>query len=109
MPLTLNISLYPPNLTNSSYSYYTHIMSMTKRLQIPLTGEEDKLFKSVAKVYEISAAEWARRVLRKAAERDLSTDIIMDPLEAIEKIAAMKGPITTTKKMKEQSIKGRLA
>lgn len=83
-------------------------MSMIKRLQIPLSGEEDKLFKAAAKVYQISAAEWARRVLRKAAERDLSSDVVMDPLKAVEQIAAMKAPVASIRKMKEQSIKGRL-
>lgn len=83
-------------------------MSMKKRLQVPISPQEEKLFKSAARVYAIPAAEWARRVLRKAAERDLAADTVLDPLEAVKKIAALNAPIDELHKLTEQSLKGRL-
>ena len=83
-------------------------MSMKKRLQIPITPSEEKLFKSVAEVYSIPAAEWARRVLRKAAERDLAADLVMNPLEAVKALGKLDAPISDLPKMIEQSLKGRV-
>lgn len=83
-------------------------MSMKKRLQVPITASEERLFKSAAKVYEIPAAEWARRVLRKAAERDLSADVVLDPLEALEKLSKLNAPVSDLPRMIEESLKGRL-
>ena len=86
---------------------YTHTMSMSKRLQIPISSTEERTFQSAAKIYNISTAEWARRILRKAAERDLSSDIKMTPIEAVEMIAQLNAPVDSVKAMKRQSIKGR--
>ena len=83
-------------------------MSMNKRLQVPMTKEDEKLIKSAAKIYDISASEWARRILRKAAERDTAADLVIDPLEAVNRMSKMSAPIDSVKKMKAQSLKGRL-
>lgn len=91
----------------SSYEY-NHIMSMKKRLQVPITSGEEKLFKSAAQVYSIPAAEWARRVLRKAAERDLATDLVLDPLEAVKRLGELNAPVADVSQMSEESLKGRI-
>ena len=83
-------------------------MSKNRRLQIPVSPEEEALYKKAAKVFEVSTAEWVRRVLRKAAHRDIAVEQQLDPLEAIEKLANLKGPISEIQKMKQESIKGRL-
>lgn len=83
-------------------------MSMIKRLQVPVTEIEDELFKKAARIYSISAAEWARRVLRKAAERDISADVVMDPLEAVRAIGKLNASVDSVSTMKEQSVRGRL-
>lgn len=46
-------------------------MSMSKRFQIPTTAEEQNLYKKAAKKQGISAAEWARRLLREEARQIL--------------------------------------
>lgn len=81
---------------------------MSRKFQIPLFESDETLFKKAAKIYNIPAAEWARRVLRKAAERDLATDLVLDPLSAVKKLSSLKAPIHSIAKMKEQGIKGRL-
>jgi len=83
-------------------------MSMSKRFQIPVSREDEKLIQSAAKIYKISAAEWARRVLRKAAERDLSCDMVMSPLEALQVISKLDAPVADVQTMINQSVKGRL-
>jgi hypothetical protein len=81
---------------------------MSKRLQIPVSSEDEKLIKSVAKTYKISAAEWARRVLRKAASRDLATTLTLDPQTAVQQLASLNAPVADVQELIEQSIKGRL-
>ena len=83
-------------------------MSMKKRLQVPLTLSEDRLFQSAAKIYALSAAEWARRVLRKAAERDLSAEVVLDPLDAVKKLGTLNGPVGEVDIMIDESLHGRL-
>jgi hypothetical protein len=41
---------------------------MSKRFQIPATPKDQKLFQSAARRSGLSAAEWARRLLRREAE-----------------------------------------
>ena len=83
-------------------------MSIKKCLQVPVSNTEDRLFRSAAKIYAISAAEWARRVLRKAAEMDLSTELRLDPLEAVERLSAINAPVGDVDTMIEESLRGRL-
>lgn len=82
-------------------------MSKSRRLQIPITKEEELLVKRAAKVYQISAAEWARRILKRAAERDLAATVVLDPLEAVERLAALDAPVSDVATMKRQSLHNR--
>lgn len=43
-------------------------MSMSKRFQIPATVKDHRLFQTAARRAGLSAAEWARRLLRREAE-----------------------------------------
>lgn len=81
---------------------------MTRRLQVTMSVDEEKKFRKAAKLYNISAAEWARRILRKAADRDLAADVVVDPLEAVRTLGNLNAPIDTVATMKRQSTKGRL-
>ena len=46
-------------------------MSMSKRFQIPASAKDHKLFQTAARRAGLSAAEWARRLLRREAESAL--------------------------------------
>jgi replication initiation and membrane attachment protein DnaB len=84
-------------------------MSKTKRIQVPLSAEDEKLIRSVAKLYKISAAEWLRRVALKAVERDRSLATArLEPEEALAALSNMNLPISSLKKMTKESILGRL-
>ena len=82
-------------------------MSKNRRLQIPVSLEDESLFKSAAQVYNIPAAEWARRVLKKAAIRDLSSEVILDPISAVAAISQLNAPVDSVSVMKSQSFKGK--
>ena len=84
-------------------------MSKTKRIQVPFSIEDEKLIRSVAKLYKISVAEWMRRIALKAAERDrdLSSGRL-EPEDALKAIGKMNMPVSSVKKMNKESILGRL-
>ena len=84
-------------------------MSMNKRLQIPVSPSDEKLFKSAAKVYQISAAEWARRVLRTAAQNDTPSDLKLSPSEALKRLSLLSAPVSDIDQMITESTKGRLS
>jgi len=86
---------------------YTQTMSTNRRIQVPVSPAEETLMQSAARIFNISTAEWARRILRKAAQRDLSASICMDPIEALEAIKSLQAPVGSVKTMKKQSVKGR--
>lgn len=84
-------------------------MTKAKRLQVPISAAVERMIRSAAKVYKISTAEWARRILSKAAARDTATSVVMDPLEAVRAIGALDLPVSDDpKKMTQEAIKGRL-
>ena len=59
---------------------------MSKRLQIPASPKDHRLFQSAARRAGLSAAEWARRLLRREAEREIqgkSWDQLFSELHAI--------------------------
>jgi hypothetical protein len=61
-------------------------MSMSKRFQIPASPKDRILFQSAARRAGLSAAEWARRLLRREAEREIqgkSWDRFFSELHAI--------------------------
>lgn len=84
-------------------------MSKTKRIQVPLSAEDEKLIRSVAKLYKISAAEWLRRIALKAVERDRNlASARLEPEEALEALSKMNLPVSSLKKMTKDSIFGRI-
>ncbi|MEO7162842.1 MAG: hypothetical protein ABI041_07980 [Bdellovibrionia bacterium] len=46
-------------------------MSMSKRFQIPASSKDIRLIQTAARRAGLSAAEWARRLLRREAESQL--------------------------------------
>jgi hypothetical protein len=84
-------------------------MSKIKRIQVPLSIEDDKLIRSIAKLYKISAAEWLRRIALKAAERDRNlAQAKLEPEAALVALGKMNLPVSSLKKMTKESILGRL-
>ena len=79
-------------------------MARNDRLQILVTEKEARSIRKAAKIYKLSASEWARRVLCKAAERDLSSSTILDPLDAVKKLSRLNAPVDTVENMKKESI-----
>jgi len=61
-------------------------MSMSKRFQIPASTKDIRLIQTAARRAGLSAAEWARRLLRREAESQLkarSWDRLFSELRAI--------------------------
>jgi hypothetical protein len=84
-------------------------MSKTRRIQVPFSVEDEKLIRSIAKLYKISVAEWMRRIALKAAERDRSlASEKLTPEEALKAIAKLNLPVSSLKKMSRESTLGRL-
>lgn len=84
-------------------------MSKIKRIQVPLSEEDDRLIREIAKLYKISVAEWMRRIALKAVERDRNlVSKKLDPEDALEAIRKMNLPISSLEKMTNESVLGRL-
>lgn len=83
-------------------------MAKNRKLQVPVTELEISRYQAAARIYNISAAEWARRILEKAADRDLSSAISLDPITALKKLASINAPVGDIETMREESLKGRL-
>ena len=61
-------------------------MSMSKRFQIPITSEVQKLYQSAARKRGLSAAEWARRILEREARKEISTgETLGDVLQSLNR------------------------
>lgn len=70
-------------------------MSMSKRLQIPASPKDIRLIQTAARRAGLSAAEWARRLLRRAAESQLeekSWDRLFSNLHALPDVADWELP-----------------
>ncbi len=85
---------------------YSIHMSMSKRVQIPISDSEEQLLKTAAKRQGLSLAEWARGHLKAKAQESLGAQKI-SPLEAIKVLSELNAPIDSVEVMKEQSLKGR--
>ncbi len=99
------------DLESYPYSEYTPSMSKIKRIQVPFSAQDEKLIRSIAKLYKISAAEWMRRIALKAAERDRNTATTLNKLEpedVIKAMAKLNLPISSVKKMNKEGTLGRL-
>ena len=81
-------------------------MSMKKRFQVPISEHDEGLIKTAARQAGVSAAEWARQMLRKAASRSLHTEE-MTAEEALVKLFALDAPVSGVETMIEESLKGR--
>lgn len=82
-------------------------MAKTRKLQIPISIEDENTIKSVAKIYNVSAAEWVRNTIIRAAQRDLYDPTLTDSEVVLNKLSKLNAPIGSVKAMKLQSVKGR--
>jgi hypothetical protein len=78
-------------------------MSMTKRLQIPVSEQECAHFQAAARRAGLPLAEWARRQLRDKAEKGPA----LDPFEALALIKSLAAPVGPLEAMIEESVAGR--
>ena len=78
-----------------------------KKLQIPMSDTEESMVRKAAQIYHVTTAEWARRVLRKAAERDLAAEVVLDPMDAVLMLSKLQAPVSEPEQMKQESLSGR--
>jgi len=78
-------------------------MSMTKRLQIPVSEQECAYFQAAARRAGLPLAEWARRQLRVKAEEGTT----LGRREALELIKSLDAPVGPVEDMIEESVAGR--
>ena len=81
-------------------------MSMTKRLQIPVTEQECSHFQAAARRAGVPLAEWARRQLREKAEETLG-GATLGPREALALLKRLDAPIAPVEVMIQESVAGR--
>jgi len=81
-------------------------MSMTKRLQIPVSDQECSHFQAAARRAGLPLSEWARRQLRAKAEETLG-GASFGPREALALIKSLDAPVAPVDVMIEESISGR--
>lgn len=81
-------------------------MSMTKRLQIPVSEQECSHLQAAARRAGLPLAEWARRQLRDKARETLG-EAALDPREALALIKTLDAPIAPVETMIEESVAGR--
>ena len=81
-----------------------------RRLQIPISAADERLVRAAAKLYQISAAEWLRRIAIKAAKNDLvlAKQQNLSPFEALEALGKLEGPVGSIEEISRESVKGRL-
>ena len=82
------------------------IMSMTKRIQIPVTEAERQYLKAAAQKANLPLAEWARRELRRKADEVLGQQSVTAE-QALEALFLLEGPVADVETMIEESIAGR--
>lgn len=81
-------------------------MSMTKRLQIPVSDQESAQFQAAARRAGLPVAEWARRQLRSKADEALG-GASLSPREAVALLKALEAPVASVDVMIEESVAGR--
>lgn len=81
-------------------------MSMTKRLQIPVSEQECSQFHAAARRSRLPLAEWARRQLREKAEEALGREVL-SPREALALLQGLNAPVGPVENMITESIAGR--
>lgn len=80
-------------------------MSMTKRLQIPISEQECAHLQAAARRAGLPLAEWARRQLREKAEETLGGGF--GPREALDVIKKLNAPVAPIEVLIEESVAGR--
>ncbi|HXM71544.1 MAG TPA: hypothetical protein VN970_10450 [Thermoanaerobaculia bacterium] len=81
------------------------VMSIMKRLQIPIDDQERSRFRAAARRAGLPLAEWARRQLREKADEVLGAPL--DPREALALLEALEAPVGPVETMIEESVSGR--
>jgi hypothetical protein len=81
-------------------------MSMTKRLQIPVSEQECSHFQAAARRSHLPLAEWARRQLREKADEVLG-GATLSPREALALLKTLNAPVGPVETMIEESVAGR--
>ncbi len=79
---------------------------MIKRIQIPVEEAEADLLRRAARRAGLPLAEWARRLLRAGAARELGPGA-RTPREALETMFALDAPVADVETMIEESTRGR--
>jgi hypothetical protein len=82
------------------------LMSMTKRLQIPISEQECSHFQAAARRSHLPLAEWARRQLREKADEVLG-GAALRPHEALALLKSLNAPVGPVETMIEESVAGR--
>jgi len=83
------------------------LMSMTKRIQIPVGDQECSHLQAAARRAGLPLAEWARRQLREKADEVLGRGEL-GPHEALALLKGLEAPIApVVETMIEESIVGR--
>lgn len=81
-------------------------MSMTKRLQIPVSDQESSQFQAAARRAGLPLAEWARRQLREKSDEALG-GATLGPREALALLKSLEAPVAPVETMIKESISGR--
>jgi len=81
-------------------------MSMTKRLQIPISQAEERLLKTAAKRSGLSLAEWARRLLRERAKEEFMHEKL-SPKQSLKALSEINASIDSVDVMIKQSFESR--
>jgi hypothetical protein len=81
-------------------------MSMTKRLQIPVSEQECSHFQAAARRSRLPLAEWARRQLREKADEALG-GAALGPREALALLKTLNAPVGPVETVIEESVAGR--
>jgi hypothetical protein len=82
------------------------LMSMTKRIQIPVGEQDSARFQAAARRAGLPLAEWARRQLREKAEETLRGTRLA-PREALAQLSSLNAPVGPVETLIEESVAGR--
>jgi len=67
-------------------------MSMTKRIQVPITEAEYEVFRRVARKQGLTLAEWTRRLLRDGTQAVLGGEQLT-PEAALRMLCSLEAPL----------------
>jgi len=81
-------------------------MSMSKRIQIPISESEARLYQIAAKKTGLSLAEWARQLMKAKATETMGPSK-KSPEAALKALFEINAPVDDVEVMISQSFKGR--